>query len=38
VCKTCASGKCTAVKKADDPPRCTDTKTCDNQGTCVDKK
>lgn len=36
-CRTCETGKCLALRKADDPPLCTDRKFCDNQGICVNK-
>jgi hypothetical protein len=36
-CQTCGSGTCTAVKRSDDVPECTGTKTCNGKGVCVSR-
>ncbi|HEY8922952.1 MAG TPA: hypothetical protein VIU64_01155, partial [Polyangia bacterium] len=34
-CQSCTTGTCLAVKRADDAPQCTGTKTCNPKGECV---
>jgi hypothetical protein len=34
-CNSCATGKCTEVKNADDDPECIAPMTCNNKGKCV---
>jgi hypothetical protein len=34
-CQSCSTGACVAVKRADDVPQCTGTKTCNPRGDCV---
>jgi len=36
-CQSCSTGTCSSVKRADDVPQCTGTKTCNPKGDCVTK-
>jgi hypothetical protein len=36
-CNSCTTGKCTAVKSADDAPQCVGPMTCNNKGNCVSR-
>lgn len=34
-CRSCASGQCVVVRRADDPPQCSGANTCNAQGRCA---